>query len=151
VRLSSLEGKTEEVALPELGGEALVRGLTRAELRDIRERTRVEAEPDEELLDLLFVCYGVIDPPLTGTVEEQISKARVLPGGTVARIARRVMWLTGLRGMIADPYTGAEVPRGPFRSGTDDDDRRRDVPGTSDSTGLGGNDRNPDEGSDASL
>ena len=144
---NSLTSKVEEIPLPELGGTVTVRGLTRLELRCLRERAGIGVgDVDEEQLDLLFVVFGLADPRLIDgdritddtAVAEAVNFARQLPGGTVAHIVARVMWLTGLRGL-----TEAGADQGSFRGGTPDDDGRRDVPGASDSPGSGGDDGGP--------
>jgi hypothetical protein len=122
-------GTTEELNLPELDGTVLVRGLTRAELRDVRERSGVDTAPsvdkvDGDLMDLLMIVHGLQEPRLLDDgMDAAVEKARTLPAGSAARIVSRVMWLTGLRGWIT-PNEGAEpVPAGPFPGGTGDDDR----------------------------
>lgn len=149
----NLTSKVEEIPLPELGGTVAVRGLTRAELRALRERAGIGSDvaPDEEQLDLLFVAFGLADPRLidgdritdNGAVDEAVRFARGLPGGSVAHIVARVMWLTGLRGLTEEGQD-----RGSFRSGTADDDRRRDVLGASDRPGSGGDDSGGDAPAD---
>lgn len=130
-------GKAEEVLLPELGGTVLVHGLTRAEMRLLWEKAGIPAdegqEVDTDLVDFLLAALGVVDPPLADTLDGAVDVARSMSAGTLGRIVARVMWLSGLRGLIVPPGQTKAVPAGPFPSGASDDDRQRDVPGTSDS------------------
>jgi len=136
-----LAGQTEEVLLPEMGGTVIVRGLTRAEIRSVRERAGLGAdvsEPtpaDADLTDNLFVVYGLADPPLLvgADIDGAVAAVKSLPAGTVARLVARILWLSGMRGWVVPEGQTEAVPAGPFPGGAGDDDQRGDVPGAPDS------------------
>ncbi len=79
----------EDVPVPEWGGTVRVRGLTKGEQQQIRREARINGEIDMQLIELLMVQYGCVEPKLdSGGVELLRSKSAVAVERVVQAIAR---------------------------------------------------------------
>ncbi|MFH0980647.1 MAG: hypothetical protein V2A79_03800 [Planctomycetota bacterium] len=79
----------EDVPVPEWGGTIRVRGLTKGEQQQIRREARIDGEIDTQLVELLMVQYGCVEPRLDGGAVELLrSKSAVAVERLIQAIAR---------------------------------------------------------------
>jgi hypothetical protein len=130
---------TREVEVPEWDGTVLLRAITRAQVRDARGRSGwADGKLDLDTYDMVTLAYSFADPDLVAEegVEEAVALLRAQPVGLIYRLLQECVGLSGM---------AREAPKS---GGTGDDDRRRGVPGASDSEGPGGDDSRGDAAPD---
>jgi hypothetical protein len=93
----------EDVEVPEWGGTVKVRAITGAEMaRAKRAATKKPAnEIDEIQFNALLVVAGCVEPSFPPASEQRLMREQA--AGPVARIASRIMDLSGFGGEEAEP------------------------------------------------
>lgn len=92
--LKADDTQTKLIDVPEWGGQVKIQGLTKAQQLDIRKRSLVDGEVDEELSQGFLFQEGVLEPhiPL-----ERLPELMQKQAGVIDRILTEVLRLSGMR------------------------------------------------------
>jgi len=110
---TAVDVQEDDVAVPEWGGTVRVRGFTKGQEMDLRKRAKSGPDPtdlDPELLEMLFLVDGMIDPQ---TTDADVAMLKDKSGAVVNRILRRIMDLSGISETIREKTEQA------FREGSE--------------------------------
>lgn len=119
---NAVDVKEEDVETPEWGGVVRVRGLTKKAEMSLRARAKSGPDPgdiDAELLEMLFLVEGMIEPRAT---DDDIAMLKEKNGAVVNRVLRRIMDLSGIsetaREAVEKNFRPGPEPEVPVQAGT---------------------------------
>lgn len=91
--LAAADTPEEGIEVPEWGGAVTIRGLTKRQQQDIRQRATIGGEVDEVRTQQLLWLEGVVSPRFT---EEQLGPLFDKNAGAVDRVLKRLLVLSGM-------------------------------------------------------
>lgn len=92
--LATVDTRKDEVPVPEWDTSIQVIGLTKRQQLDIRTRSLVEGETDEEKVQMFMWLEGVVEPKFT---EDQLPGLFEKNAGPVDRVLKRILELSGMK------------------------------------------------------
>lgn len=92
--LSMVDTRTDEVFVSEWDTNVKVIGLTKRQQLDIRNRSLVEGEADEEKVQQWMWLEGVVEPKFS---EDQLPQLFEKNAGAIDKVLKRVLELSGMK------------------------------------------------------